>query len=38
VEFIDFIRADRKFDDMEELAAQIHKDKLWVLERLKIEK
>ena len=38
VEFIDFIRADRKVDDMEELAAQIHKDKLWVLERLKIEK
>ncbi|MEL7600984.1 MAG: bifunctional riboflavin kinase/FAD synthetase [Proteiniphilum sp.] len=38
VEFIDFIRADRKFDAMEELVTQIHKDKFLVQERLKNEK
>lgn len=38
VEFIDFIRADRKFDSMDELVAQIHKDKSQVQERLKNEK
>lgn len=38
VEFIDFIRADRKFDTMEELVIQIHKDKSLVLDRLKNEK
>lgn len=38
VEFIDFIRADRKFDTMDELVAQIHKDKSLVLTRLKSEK
>ena len=38
VEFIDFIRADRKFDSMEELVKQIHKDKSLVQERLKNEK
>jgi len=38
VEFIDFIRADQKFDSMDELAAQIHKDKSLVLARLKSEK
>ncbi len=37
VEFIDFIRADRKFDAMDELVAQIHKDKSLVLSRLKNE-
>jgi len=35
VEFIDFIRADRKFDTLEELVVQIHKDKSLVLARLK---
>jgi len=38
VEFIDFIRADRKFDAMEELVTQIHKDKSQVQQRLRIEK
>ncbi len=38
VEFIDFIRADRKFDSMEDLVKQIHKDKSLVQERLKNEK
>jgi len=38
VEFIDFIRADRKFDTLEELVVQIHKDKSLVLARLKSEK
>lgn len=38
VEFIDFIRADRKFDTMAELVAQIQQDKLLVLARLKSEK
>jgi riboflavin kinase/FMN adenylyltransferase len=38
VEFIDFIRADRKFDAMEELVTQIHKDKFLVQERLRNEK
>ena len=38
VEFIDFIRADRKFDTLEELVAQIHNDKSSVLARLKSEK
>jgi riboflavin kinase/FMN adenylyltransferase len=38
VEFIDFIRADRKFDSMDELVAQIHKDKSQVQERLRNEK
>lgn len=38
VEFIDFIRPDRKFDALDELVAQIHKDKLLVLERLKSKK
>lgn len=35
VEFIDFIRADQKFDTLEELVAQIYKDKSQVLSRLK---
>ena len=35
VEFIDFIREDKKFDRMEELIDQIHKDKSLVLQRLK---
>ncbi len=30
VEFIDFIRADRKFDSSEELIAQMHEDCAWV--------
>lgn len=38
VEFIDFIRADRKFDTLAELVAQIHQDKSLVLARLKSEK
>lgn len=38
VEFVDFIRADRKFDAMDELVAQIHKDKILVIKRLKSEK
>ncbi|MGI6516512.1 MAG: bifunctional riboflavin kinase/FAD synthetase [Fermentimonas caenicola] len=35
VEFIDFIREDKKFDRMEELIDQIHNDKSLVLQRLK---
>lgn len=35
VEFIDFIRADEKFDTIEELVAQIHQDKESVKKRLK---
>jgi riboflavin kinase/FMN adenylyltransferase len=35
VEFIDFIRTDRKFDTKEELTAQIHRDKEMVKQRLK---
>lgn len=38
VEFVDFIRGDRKFDAMEELVEQIHKDKSMVIDRLKSEK
>lgn len=38
VEFIDFIRADRKFDTKEELVAQIHQDKESVKQRLKNKK
>ncbi|RNC65805.1 bifunctional riboflavin kinase/FAD synthetase [Proteiniphilum sp. X52] len=38
VEFIDFIRADRKFDSKEELVAQIHQDKRSVKQRLKNKK
>ncbi len=38
VEFIDFIRADRKFDTMDELVTQIHKDKESVKLRLQVEK
>lgn len=34
VEFVDFIRADMKFETKESLVNQIHKDKLIVLERL----
>lgn len=34
-EFIDFIRADEKFDTIEELVAQIHQDKESVKKRLK---
>ena len=35
VEFIDFIREDKKFDRMEELIDQIHNDKSLFLQRLK---
>jgi riboflavin kinase/FMN adenylyltransferase len=35
VEFIDFIREDKKFDRMDELIDQIHNDKSLVLQRLK---
>lgn len=38
VEFIDFIRTDRKFDTKEELVAQIHQDKESVKQRLKNKK
>lgn len=38
VEFIDFIRPDRKFDTKEELVAQIHQDKESVKQRLKNKK
>ncbi len=38
VEFIDFIRSDRKFDTKEELVAQIHQDKESVKQRLKNKK
>ncbi|WP_298647525.1 bifunctional riboflavin kinase/FAD synthetase [uncultured Proteiniphilum sp.] len=38
VEFIDFIRSDRKFDTKEELVAQIHQDKETVKQRLKNKK
>lgn len=38
VEFIDFIRGDRKFDTMEELVSQIHTDKSLVINRLRGEK
>lgn len=38
VEFIDFIRTDRKFDTKEELVAQIHQDKESVKHRLKNKK
>lgn len=38
VEFIDFIRGDRKFDSKEELVAQIHQDKRSVKQRLREEK
>lgn len=38
VEFIDFIRSDRKFDSKEELVAQIHQDKEDVKQRLKNKK
>jgi riboflavin kinase/FMN adenylyltransferase len=34
VEFIDFIRSDRKFNSKEELTAQIHRDKEMVKQRL----
>lgn len=38
VEFIDFIRADEKFDTMEALVARIHQDKEEVKKRLKNKK
>jgi riboflavin kinase/FMN adenylyltransferase len=38
VEFIDFIRPDRKFDAMGKLVEQIHKDKISVQQRLQKEK
>ncbi len=38
VEFIDFIRPDRKFDTKEELVAQIYQDKESVKQRLKNKK
>ncbi len=38
VEFVDFIRADEKFDTMEELVARIHRDKEEVKKRLKNKK
>lgn len=38
VEFIDFIRADQKFNSKEELVAQIHQDKESVKQRLKSKK
>ena len=38
VEFIDFVRADEKFDTMEELVARIHQDKEEVKKRLKNKK
>lgn len=38
VEFIDFIRTDRKFETKEELIAQIHQDKELVKQRLKNKK
>nr|WP_154671064.1 riboflavin biosynthesis protein RibF [Proteiniphilum saccharofermentans] len=38
VEFIDFIRTDRKFETKEELVVQIHQDKESVKQRLKSKK
>ncbi len=38
VEFIDFIRSDRKFDTMDKLVQQIHKDKILVQQRLQKDK
>ena len=38
VEFVDFVRADEKFDTMEELIARIHRDKEEVKKRLKYKK
>jgi riboflavin kinase/FMN adenylyltransferase len=38
VEFIDFIRPDRKFETMDKLVQQIHNDKILVQKRLLKEK
>jgi len=38
VEFIDFIRSDRKFDSLEKLVEQIHEDKRSVKKRLQQER